>query len=102
MKWPRILIIHLKRWAFDPQTRTRTKIDDFVYFPVTYRVSADTIYTLRSIVVHEGIVNGGHYVAFTRDEHHGWLLYNDSQIPIEKSESFVAKQCPYMLFYERC
>ena len=96
-----MLVVHLKRWKFNDRTRTRMKIDDFVRFPVTYRVSPDIIYNLRSIVVHRGRANGGHYVAYTRDEAHGWLRYDDARTPEQTPTSHVLKQCPYMLVYEQ-
>ena len=100
-RWPQVLVVHLKLWRFNTGTQTRTKIDDFVNFPVKQRISADTTYTLRSIVVHRGRANGGHYMAFTRDEDHGWLYYDDARIPVATPISVVLKQCPYMFFYVR-
>ena len=100
-RWPQLLVVHLKRWRFDTRTQTRTKIDQFVDFPVTYNISSDTTYTLRSIVVNRGRANAGHYFAFVRDEGHGWLYYNDARTPAPTLVSVVLKQCPYLLFYER-
>ena len=38
------------------------------------------------------LVQIGHYVAFTRDEIHGWLLYNDAAVPSVVGEEMVLKQ----------
>ena len=100
-RWPQLLVVHLKRWRFNTRTQMRSKIDDFVDFPVTYNTSSDTTYTLRSIVVHRGKANAGHYVAFVRDEGHGWLYYDDARTPAATPLSVVMRQCPYMLFYEK-
>ena len=78
------------------------KNDDFVDFREIFKISEHNVYTLRSIIVHHGKANAGHYVAYVRDEHHGWLLYNDSPPETKKvASSTVLKQRPYMLFYER-
>ena len=77
------------------------KNNDIIHFPATYSPQAQVNYKLRSIVVHEGIARGGHYVAYTYDDRHGWVLYNDADSPERVSEQTVLEQCPYMLFYER-
>ena len=101
VRWPQVLVVHLKRWSFDALTQAHTKIEQFVQFPATHRPNPDTTYNLRSIVVHQGQANGGHYVAYTRDELHGWLYYNDADTPAATPLSVVLQQRPYMLFYER-
>ena len=93
--------MHLKRWFFDERSLTFEKIDDMLHFPATYTATAHINYSLRSIVVHIGQARGGHYVAYTHDDRHGWLLYNDTDSPARVSEQTVLQQCPYMLFYER-
>ena len=99
-QWPRVLLVHLKRWLFNERTNTFNKINEMLHFPATYTHNTNTNYSLRSIVVHIGQAHGGHYVAFTRDDRHDWLLYNDSASPVQVSEQTVLQQCPYMLFYE--
>ena len=95
------MLIHLKRWTFDPRTLEDTKIDDAVEYPAQYRVSADITYKLKSFIVHRGRVNAGHYVAFVLDEQRGWLYYDDAHPPVSIETSYALKQKPYMLFYER-
>ena len=100
-RWPRVLIIHLKRWLFNTNTQAFDKINDMLQFPATYKPNAHNTYSLRSIVVHIGKTHGGHYKAYTRDDRYGWLLYDYSKRPVRKTEHTVLQQCPYMLFYER-
>ena len=101
LRWPRILLVHLKRWFFDERTNMFHKNDDMLHFPAAYTPVADVAYSLRSIVVHIGHAKGGHYVAYTLDERHGWLYYNDAASPKRVDEQAVLRQCPYLLFYER-
>ena len=100
-KWPQVLVVHFKRWAYNTTTRLRTKIDDFVAFPTHYRASDNVMYVLRSILIHYGRANSGHYYAFVRDDNHGWMKYDDARTPVLVPESYVLEQCPYMVFYER-
>ena len=100
-KWPQVLVVHFKRWAYNTTTRLRTKIYDFVAFPTHYRASDNVMYFLRSMIIHWGRANSGHYYAFVRDDHHGWMKYNDARTPVLVPESYVLEQRPYMVFYER-
>ena len=70
---PSILIVHLKRFEFNPQRKG--KIRDFVDFPLknldltpyVSRLQRDKpVYDLFAVVNHEGYLGGGHYYAFTK------------------------------------
>ena len=78
-KFPPVLTIHLKRFAFDMQKMGFTKIHDRFEYPVVldlkqYLSGGDVevsnenshIYRLHSVLVHSGEVYGGHYYAYIR------------------------------------
>ena len=96
-----MLVVHLKCWKYNVETNTIWKLDDFVTFPDTFSVSPNVVYNLRSVVVHSGKAKSGHYIAYTRDDAHGWLCYDDAKTPKHTPISHVLKQCPHMLVYEQ-
>ncbi|GFR71302.1 ubiquitin carboxyl-terminal hydrolase 32 [Elysia marginata] len=58
-------------------------------------------YNLYAMSCHTGILGGGHYVAYAKnDEHKRWFVYNDSSCK-EISENQLDKNSAYILFYER-
>ena len=99
--WPRTLVIHLKRWKVDAATGCTFKIRDFIAFNLTMSVDDGTAYKLRSIVVHLGADGARHYVTYTNDDAHGWLLYDDAFQPKQVSEKQVLQQRAYLLCYEQ-
>ena len=101
VRWPQVLVVHLKRWKYNVDTNRILKLDDSVNFPDTYSASPNVIHNLRSIVVHLGRAKSGHYIAYTRDDAHGWLCYDDAKTPKHTLIAHVLKQCPYMLVYEQ-
>eukprot|EP01038_Epipyxis_sp_PR26KG_P012144 gene12144-16261_t len=93
---PKILLIHLKRFRFDPLTKRRRKLTSPVYFP-EYFDSDDIFfssdknsssnglkygkYRLTSIMLHSGTAMGGHYRAYIKPTPQSvWLDCNDAQI----------------------
>jgi ubiquitin C-terminal hydrolase len=79
-KFPPVLTIHLKRFAFDVERMCFAKIHDNFEFPTVLDLnrylSLDdsddqankdaNIYRLHSVLVHSGEVYGGHYYAYIR------------------------------------
>ena len=101
VKWPRVLLIQLKRWDYNTRTQTRTKNNALVQFPLTHTVSPDIVFTLKSIFVHEGHAHAGHYTALVYDTKQGWLLYNDAAVPQTVTQDLVLQTRPYLFFYGR-
>ena len=130
-KLPRILLFVLKRFEFNYDTMIKVKIDDFYEFPYELDMSKyimdnnkdqkNNIYILKSIVVHMGTCENGHYYSFIRDENEKWYEFNDTQIkPFDSSllneETFGGEEVlyingkqkvqkknrsAYLLFYEK-
>ena len=104
---PSILVIHLKRFAFDAYGRL-VRLSKLVDFDERLEIgdymsrvnkARPPPYELVAVLVHQGrSCESGHYIAFTR--HDGdWYKCNDSvveQVPVET----VLKQQAYILVYE--
>ena len=71
LQWPRVLLVHEKRWQYNEVTKTCQKVDNARDFPATHGPIANMCYKLRSIVEHIGAAREGHYVARARDDRHG-------------------------------
>lgn len=105
-KFPKILVIHLKRFSGDQMTR---KINRFVDFPVaalnmgpysTEAESEDVFYNLYGVVNHRGTPEIGHYTAFCKHPYFGsWHDFNDVFVT-PMNISHIDKSLAYILFYE--
>ncbi|KAL7432545.1 hypothetical protein ACHAXH_007010 [Discostella pseudostelligera] len=118
---PPILIIHLKRFKFNPTSYRWTKIDQSVSYPVndwdlsevmkkkrgnsTTNNRIDPMYDLYAISHHEGDVGYGHYTAQTKNRFDGeWYTFNDSQCHrkvVNHKQDYEASSSAYCLFYNR-
>jgi hypothetical protein len=109
----------------------KVKINDFYEFPYELDMTKyimqnnkdhnNSIYTLKSIVVHMGTCENGHYYSFIKNENEKWYEFNDTQIrPFDSSllneETFGGEEVlyingkqkvqkknrnAYLLFYEK-
>ena len=132
---PRIFMFVLKRFEFNYQTMQKTKINDYYEFPLTLDMNKytenfinnnkneDNKYRLKSIIVHTGNCESGHYYTFILDDKSNeWYEFNDTKVQkfnIEKidEEAYGKKEIinddrgnkievenvrnAYMLFYEK-
>ena len=128
---PRMLIFVLKRFEFNYDTMKKVKINDYYEFPLELDMSKyisekkedDTLnkYTLKSVVVHMGNCEGGHYYAYIKTKNSQWYEFNDTQvIPFDisllKEETYGGEEVyntngnkqiseknrsAYLLFYEK-
>ena len=91
---PRMLIFVLKRFEFNSDTMKKVKINDYYEFPLELNMTkyisekkADenlNKYSLKSVVVHMGNCEGGHYYAYIKDKNEEWYEFNDTQVtPID-------------------
>ena len=87
---PRMLIFVLKRFEFNYNTMTKLKINDYYEFPTELDMSKYISekkedeelnkYSLKSVVVHMGNSEGGHYYAFIKNKNEEWYEFNDTQV----------------------
>ena len=109
-RFPEILVLHLKRFAFS--RTSREKISTNVKFPLTsldvsaYAAPESTEvnkkslkYDLFAVSNHMGSLGGGHYVAHVRSDS-DWYLCNDSRVQTVSSTS-IGGNSSYVLFYHR-
>ena len=90
--YPKYLIIHLKRFNYN---NFAGKISFSVKMDINIKLKDDN-YSLRSIIIHSGNVNGGHYlcVTFKNEE---WFLCNDSSISkVNNIENYLQKGYIYL------
>lgn len=109
IKSPQVLIIVLKRFAGNNRFR---KLNNTVIFPINtldissycigYDVS-ESIYKLKSAVLHSGSLNGGHYYSYVNHIDGEWYEYNDctcEKIDIKDNREELFKN-GYILIYEK-
>lgn len=110
---PPILIIQLKRFKFNQQTRI--KLNTFVEFPLynldlsSFVTDQDYLkssgieqsYDLYAMINHYGSLSYGHYISVVKDQDKNtWFKYDDSaRIPIPEEQ--LQKDFAYILFYVR-
>jgi len=83
VRWPRVLIIHLKRWeVLSVVPFEKKKNHTAVAYETLLNVgSSHPVYHLRGVVVHVGEADSGHYTAFVRTHLNYWYFCDDSQSP---------------------
>lgn len=86
---PYFLTLQLKRFAYDPATWRRIKLNDRISFPLKLDMSPfvpaqqetprTLEYELFSVMIHSGGAMGGHYYAFIKSFESGkWIKFNDA------------------------
>ena len=102
---PPILIIHFKRFDYDPQSYVY--IDTFIDFPSIFKpgkyISQKPIemdYELIAVCLRQGSLRGGHAYAYAKLKHGKWYCFNDSSSsPIHETD--VLRSRAFILVYRR-
>lgn len=96
---PRVLTLVIKRF-----TNGLIKNNSHVEFPLEMSLEGasltpgEWLYRLYAVVVHQGSVSGGHYIAYTR-RRESWYYFSDSHYK-QMSWDSVKNAQAYILFYE--
>lgn len=109
---PAHLILTLKHFRYDFDTRLRTKLRHKVVYNDTIQLPVSAIphtvaetYHLYAAVVHSGYsMDYGHYFTYACDSKQSWYKFNDSfvtQTTFEDFKSLKPPDTPYILFYEK-
>lgn len=84
---PSVLQLHLKRFQYDWQSETMSKLNKRLPFPLQFKFpanlsSSDCEYVLQAVVVHAGEYGSGHYYAYVRPDPQSeqWFRCNDARI----------------------
>ncbi|XP_062207010.1 ubiquitin C-terminal hydrolase 13-like isoform X2 [Phragmites australis] len=105
--FPPVLQLQLKRFEYDFVRDTMVKINDRYEFPLQLDLDRDNgkylspeadrsvrnLYTLHSVLVHSGGVNGGHYYAFIRPTLQDlWYKFDDERVTKEDMKRALEEQ----------
>ena len=90
---PRIFMFVLKRFKFNYETMQKIKINDYYEFPlildmnkytdkfINNNISEDNMYKLKSIIIHTGTCESGHYYSYILDDKSKeWYEFNDTRV----------------------
>jgi ubiquitin C-terminal hydrolase len=102
---PKYLIIHLKRFSYENSHSIKNNI--IIDSPMTISTKkiarTDKNYQLYAVVRHDGSVNGGHYIAYTKNIiNKEWYKHDDSNIARLKNPMSLLNitKNGYILFFE--
>jgi ubiquitin C-terminal hydrolase len=127
VQWPQHLVLHLKRFnsrgikssapvslveSFQVQGKIRR--DEMMLDHLLSRRYSGALgeeeangnllrYQLVGMVCHEGLADGGHYIAYVRNDRDGeWFLCNDSRISRAERRDVILSvaRTAYLLFYD--
>lgn len=115
-KYPKLLLLHMKRFKINPQTYTHQKLAYRIPYPEEMRVESTegvvTTYYLKGIVVHAGSgFAHGHYYSLAKSQGK-WIKFDDTKVEIVEDKAIqiyygapaISQSndwpCAYMLLYE--
>ncbi|XP_033223363.1 ubiquitin carboxyl-terminal hydrolase 35 isoform X2 [Belonocnema kinseyi] len=108
---PNHLILTLKHFRYDSESRLRAKLRHKVRYDETIQLalsdSSPETYRLYAAVVHSGYsMDYGHYITYACDSKQQWYRFNDSYVSscttFQEFKRLEPPDTPYILFYERC
>ena len=127
---PNILFIALRRFGFDMQTHRRYKVNAYCEFPMELDLTSITgnagsfpedycHYSLRGVVIHNGMAEAGHYTSLIKCPDGNWLsaddtllspfdlstlpseCFGDKKARVSTGKGFKLGKSAYILVYER-
>ena len=109
-KIPPVLIIHLKRFKYDPRRRQNRKIERTVQYDmnmdlmpyVASQQDGISKYNLFAMASHHGTIQKGHYTATVRNSlNHQWYTISDNEVRNANRHGVERNRDAYLLFYAR-
>lgn len=109
---PKYLIIHLKRFIYNPETEELDKNNRNISFELNLDLqnylsdetkNQNSSYNLIGMVEHTGGLDFGHYIAYTK-RNKKWYEFDDeraTELPNNPPLENMEGSTPYLLFYER-
>ncbi|XP_063986835.1 ubiquitin carboxyl-terminal hydrolase 35 [Diachasmimorpha longicaudata] len=112
LRAPAHLILTLKHFHYDTESRLRTKLRHKVRYNEKIQLEVSTpmasqteTYQLYAAVVHSGYsMDYGHYFTYARDSMQNWYKFNDSYVSkttLDEFKGLEPPDTPYILFYEK-
>ena len=100
---PHILTLHLKRFKSNTKLSTRVEFPiiglDISKYVINKENKFPMVYDLFAVANHYGSLNGGHYLAYAKNQNE-WYTFNDSSVS-QIDESRLITNSAYVLFYRR-
>jgi len=115
-KLPPVLILHLKRFAFDARKCQFDKIDTTLVCPGTFDLSSfvaspqreHALYDVVAVANHHGRFGSGHYTAYCRvgtaktTDANMWYHFNDSRVnQLKVADNDIVTKDAYVIFLVR-
>jgi hypothetical protein len=92
------LVFSLKRFQFDVETDITSKITSNVIFNNLHFNQKQ--YEITAFIWHKGILRGGHYKAYIKENINGWHCYNDEKVSkVDDVNLLIAMQEAYVVKY---
>ena len=82
-------------------TRRFDKIQTHIHCDIALDVGTGATYDLMSVVEHDGVIGGGHYVAYAHSGDGNLYYFNDGATPAPISIDDVLARPLYMLLYSQ-
>ena len=100
VKWPPVLVLTLKRWAYAKGVLTQisTKVHHDERLLLADQANH---YRLCGLIVHHGEAGGGHYTAYVRGPGDSWLHCDDECPPRDVPPQEVLNAEAFVLMYQR-
>lgn len=104
---PEVLILSMKRFTMmGAKVRTRisyplTGLDMSSYCTGMAADEGDSIYDLVGVVIHMGMLYGGHYISLARNPGGEWIVMNDVQVGLVDSAKVRDNPDAYTLVYQK-
>jgi len=103
-EWPQVLVVHLKRFApiahgVQVKSHRKVLVPTQLDLREAHALGRAQGMTLKAVIVHDGGLGGGHYMAYiNQGQGDAWLWFSDQHFgAVTATEALAAE--PYLLFY---